>query len=121
MELVGARATLTSSQEGRPLVTPKEAGVCHSTAVLCQAGYNGTPNVRGKRVSGSINGGDEAAHPAKVAPFLLSDLLSRLDGKCERAPDWRSFAIIDGRLIAAQNRACSTAAVQALLMASSHA
>jgi putative intracellular protease/amidase len=36
-------------------------------------------------------------------------------GLYEKAPDWQSFAITDGRLITGQNPASSTAAAQALL------
>jgi putative intracellular protease/amidase len=41
--------------------------------------------------------------------------LKRLGGLFEKAPNWRSFAITDGRLITGQNPASSTAGAQALL------
>jgi putative intracellular protease/amidase len=50
-----------------------------------------------------------------VVPFLVEDELKRLGGRYEKAPDWQSLAIVDGRLITGQNPASSTAAAQALL------
>jgi putative intracellular protease/amidase len=48
-------------------------------------------------------------------PFLVEDELKRLGGLYEKAPDWQSFAIVDGRLVTGQNPASSTAAAHALL------
>jgi putative intracellular protease/amidase len=48
-------------------------------------------------------------------PFLVEDELKRVGGLYEKAADWQSFAIVDGRLITGQNPASSTAAAQALL------
>ena len=48
-------------------------------------------------------------------PFLVEDELKRLGGLYEKAPDWQSFAIVDGRLATGQNPASSTAAAHALL------
>jgi putative intracellular protease/amidase len=41
--------------------------------------------------------------------------LKRLGGLYEKAADWQSFAITDGRLITGQNPASSTAGAQALV------
>jgi putative intracellular protease/amidase len=51
----------------------------------------------------------------KGVPFLVEDELKRIGGLYEKAPDWQSFAIIDGRVITGQNPASSTAAAKALL------
>ena len=50
-----------------------------------------------------------------VVPFLVEDELKRLGGHYEKAGDWESFVIVDGRLITGQNPASSTAAAQELL------
>jgi putative intracellular protease/amidase len=50
-----------------------------------------------------------------VVPFLVEDELKRLGGLYEKAVDWQSLAIVDGRLITGHNPASSTAAAQALL------
>jgi putative intracellular protease/amidase len=91
------------------------AAVCHSPAVLHRVTYQGAPIVKGKRVTGFTNGEEEAVHLTDVVPFLVEDELKRLGGLYEKAADWQSPAIVDGRLITGQNPASSTAAAQALL------
>ncbi len=91
------------------------AAVCHSPAVLHRVTYKGAPILKGKRVTGFTNGEEEAVHLTKVVPFLVEDELKRLGGLYEKAADWQSFAIVDGRLITGQNPASSTAAANALL------
>ena len=91
------------------------AAVCHSPAVFHRVTYNGQPLVKGKRVTGFTNGEEEAVQLTHVVPFLVEDELKRVGGLYEKAPDWQSFAVRDGRLITGQNPASSTAAAQALL------
>jgi putative intracellular protease/amidase len=71
--------------------------------------------VKGKRVTGFTNGEEEADHLTHVVQLLVEDELKRVGGLYEKAADWQSFAIVDGRLITGQNPASSTAAAQALL------
>ncbi len=91
------------------------AAVCHSPAVFHRVTYNGQPLVKGKRVTGFTNGEEEAVKLTHVVPFLVEDELKRVGGLYEKAPDWQSFVVRDGRLITGQNPASSTAAAQALL------
>lgn len=91
------------------------AAVCHSPAVFHRVVYKGAPLVKGKRVTGFTNGEEEAVHLTKVVPFLVEDELKRIGGLYEKAPDWESFAVVDGRLVTGQNPASSTAAAQALV------
>ncbi len=91
------------------------AAVCHAPAVLHRAKINGRPLVEGKRVAGFTNSEEEAVHLTKVVPFLVEDELKRLGGLYEKAKDWQSFVIADGRLITGQNPASSRAAAQELL------
>ncbi len=91
------------------------AAVCHSPAVFHRVTYKGAPLVKGKRVTGFTNNEEEAVHLTKVVPFLVEDELKRVGGLYEKAPDWESFAVVDGRLVTGQNPASSTAAAQALL------
>jgi putative intracellular protease/amidase len=91
------------------------AAVCHAPGVLHLVSYNGAPLVKGKRVTGFTNGEEAAVNLTHVVPFLVEDELKRIGGLYEKAPDWQSFAITDGRLITGQNPASSTAAAQALL------
>jgi putative intracellular protease/amidase len=91
------------------------AAVCHSPAVFHWVTYQGASLVKGKRVTGFTNGEEEAVHLTHVVPFLVEDELKRVGGLYEKAADWQSFAIIDGRLVTGQNPASSTAAAHALL------
>jgi putative intracellular protease/amidase len=91
------------------------AAVCHSPAVFHRATYQGAPLVKGKRVTGFTDGEEEAVHLTEVVPFLVEDELKSVGGLYEKAADWQSFAIVDGRLITGQNPASSTAAANSLL------
>jgi putative intracellular protease/amidase len=91
------------------------AAVCHAPAVLRSVTYEGQPIVKGKRVTGFTNSEEEAVQLTNVVPFLVEDELKQLGGRYEKAADWESFAIVDGRLITGQNPASSTAAAQELL------
>ena len=77
--------------------------------------YKGEPLVKGKRVSGFTNSEEEAVGLTNVVPFLVESELVRLGARFEKAPDWQSFAIIDGRLITGQNPASSEATAKLLL------
>lgn len=91
------------------------AAVCHAPAVLHKVTYNGAPIVQGKHVTGFTNGEEEAVQLTNVVPFLVEDELKRLGGLYEKAADWESFVLVDGRLITGQNPASSAAAASALL------
>jgi len=91
------------------------AAVCHSPAVFHRVMYDGAPLIKGKRVTGFTNGEEAAVHLTEVVPFLVEDELKRIGGLYEKAPDWESFAIVDGRLVTGQNPASSTAAAKSLM------
>jgi putative intracellular protease/amidase len=91
------------------------AAVCHSPAVFHRVMYQGGPIVRGKRVTGFTNGEEAAVQLTNVVPFLVEDELRRLGARYEKAPDWESFSIVDGRLVTGQNPASSTAAARDLV------
>jgi putative intracellular protease/amidase len=89
--------------------------VCHAPGVLHRVTAGGEPLVKGKRVTGFANSEEEAVHLTDVVPFLVEDELKRLGGLYEKAADWQSFVVVDGRLITGQNPASSTAGAQELL------
>lgn len=91
------------------------AAVCHSPAVFHRVKYRGEPLLKGKRVTGFTDGEENAVHLTHVVPFLVEDELKNVGGLYEKAPDWQSFAIADGRLVTGQNPASSTAAANSLL------
>jgi putative intracellular protease/amidase len=91
------------------------AAVCHAPGVLHRVKYKGEPIVKGKHVSGFTNSEEEAVGLTKIVPFLVEDELKRLGGLFEKAPDWQSFTITDGRLITGQNPASSEVTAKALM------
>jgi putative intracellular protease/amidase len=95
---------------GKPVAT-----VCHAPGVLRRVRFQGEPIVKGKRVTGFTNGEEEAVHLTDIVPFLVEGELKRLGGLYEKAADWASFVITDGRLVTGQNPASSKAAAEALL------
>jgi len=91
------------------------AAICHAPAVLHRVMFQGASIVKGKRVAGFTNSEEEAVHLTNVVPFLVEDELKRLGGLYEKADDWESFVVVDGRLVTGQNPASSTAGATALL------
>ena len=91
------------------------AAVCHAPGALRHVKFQGQSIVKGKRVTGFTNGEEEAVQLTEVVPFLVEDELKRLGGRYEKAADWASFVVTDGRLVTGQNPASSTAGAEALL------
>lgn len=91
------------------------AAVCHAPGVLHRVTFEGQPIVKGKRVTGFANSEEEEVQLTHVVPFLVEDELVRLGGRYEKAANWESFVITDGRLVTGQNPASSTAGARALL------
>jgi putative intracellular protease/amidase len=99
----------TFYNSGKPI-----AAICHAPGVLRHVTFQGQPIVKGKRVAGFTNSEEEAVSLTKVVPFLVEDELKRLGGLYEKAADWASFVITDGRLVTGQNPASSKAGAAAL-------
>jgi putative intracellular protease/amidase len=96
---------------GRPV-----AAVCHAPAVLRHArAADGSPLVKGRKVTGFTNSEEAAAQLLEVVPFLVEDMLIENGGDYSKAPDWQSHVVRDGLLITGQNPASSEAAAVALL------
>ncbi len=92
------------------------AAVCHAPAALRNAkAADGTPLVKGKKVTGFTNSEEEAAQLTKVVPFLVEDMLQKHGGHYSKAGDWQSHVVTDGKLITGQNPASSEAAAQQVL------
>lgn len=92
--------------------------VCHAPGVLRHVkNPDGTPLVRGKRVTGFTDGEEEGVGLTKVVPFLVEDELISLGAKFEKTADWGVYVIRDGLLITGQNPASSGPAAKKLLEA----
>jgi putative intracellular protease/amidase len=100
-------------QAGKPV-----ALVCHAPAVLKDVTTeDGTPLVRGKKVTGFTNSEEAAVHLTDVVPFLLQDKLTELGADFRTTGDFQPHVVRDGRLITGQNPASSEPAAKALLEA----
>ena len=97
--------------QGKPV-----GAVCHAPAVLRHArAADGSPLVRGRRVTGFSNSEEEAVQLTAVVPFLVEDMLKANGGLYGRAADWASHVEVDGLLVTGQNPASSEACAEALL------
>ena len=96
---------------GKPI-----GAVCHAPAALRHVrAADGTPLVRGRRVTGFSNEEEEAVQLTQVVPFLLEDMLGGHGARYERGPAWQPHVVEDGRLVTGQNPASSEPAAEALL------
>jgi putative intracellular protease/amidase len=100
-------------KEGKPV-----AAVCHGPAVLRHAkAPDGTPLMKGKRVTGFANTEEEAVGLTKIVPFRVEDMLKAAGGSYSKGADWASHTAVDGNLVTGQNPASSEATAKALLEA----
>ena len=96
---------------GKPVAT-----VCHAPGVLRHVkAPDGSPLVKGKKVTGFTNTEEEAVGLTHIVPFLVEDMLKQNGGEYSKLGDWQPYAITDGLLITGQNPASSEAAAEALL------
>ncbi len=92
------------------------AAVCHAPGVLRHVkAADGTPLVKGKRVTGFTNTEEEAVGLTAVVPFLVEDMLKENGGQYSKGADWQSYVLTDGKLITGQNPASSEESAKALL------
>jgi putative intracellular protease/amidase len=92
------------------------AAVCHAPGVLRHVkAVDGSPLVKGKRVTGFTNSEEEAVGLTAVVPFLVEDMLKENGGQYTKGADWQSYVLTDGKLITGQNPASSEDAAKALL------
>ncbi|OON74948.1 type 1 glutamine amidotransferase domain-containing protein [Streptomyces tsukubensis] len=101
----------TTLRTGKPL-----ALVCHAPGVLRHAvNADGTPLVRGKKVTGFTNSEEAGVQLTEVVPFLVEDELVRLGGDYSKGDDWQPYVLRDGLLITGQNPASSGPTADALI------
>lgn len=92
------------------------AAVCHAPGALRHAkAADGSPLVKGKKVTGFTNSEEEAVQLTKVVPFLVQDMLVELGGIYSKGGDWHPYVVTDGKLITGQNPASSEPAAVAVL------
>ena len=92
------------------------SAVCHAPAVFKHTkNADGTPLVKGKKVTGFTNSEEEAVQLTKVVPFLVEDMLKENGGDYSKGSDWAPHAVEDGLLITGQNPASSEKVAELLL------
>tara|TARA_R110002111_G_scaffold155264_1_gene222106 strand:+ start:2202 stop:3008 length:807 start_codon:yes stop_codon:yes gene_type:complete len=92
------------------------AFVCHAPAALKGVkNTNGTPLVKGKKVTGFTNSEEAAVGLTDIVPFLVEDMLNANGGIYSKKDDWAAYAIQDGNLITGQNPASSELVAEKLL------
>ncbi|QXI30770.1 type 1 glutamine amidotransferase domain-containing protein [Pseudomonas vanderleydeniana] len=90
--------------------------VCHAPGVLRHVkAADGSPLIKGRRVTGFTNGEEAAVQLTDVVPFLIEDEFQKLGGLYEKGPDWAPFVIEDGKLVTGQNPASSEGVAKALV------
>lgn len=98
-------------QAGKPV-----ALVCHAPGVLRHVkNADGTPLVKGKKVTGFTNSEEEGVGLTDVVPFLVEDALKENGGLYSRGDDWQSYTVQDGLLITGQNPGSSAETAKVLL------
>lgn len=92
------------------------AAVCHAPAIFKNTKTeDGTPLVKGKKVTGFSNTEEQAVQLTDVVPFLVEDMLKEKGGAYSKKDDWAPYAIEDGLLITGQNPASSEQVAELLL------
>ena len=92
------------------------AAVCHAPGVLRHAkAADGSPMVKGKKVTGFTNTEEAAVNLTDIVPFLVEDMLVENGGLYSKGADWQPYVVTDGKLITGQNPASSEAAAHAVL------
>jgi putative intracellular protease/amidase len=84
------------------------AALCHGTCLLLHvANADGSPFVRGRRMTGFANSEEDVADRAvgrKLMPFRIEDEARRLGARFEAAAAFQPFALRDGNLITGQQQ-----------------
>ena len=92
------------------------AAVCHAPGVLRHAkAADGSPIVKGRKVTGFTNTEEAAVQLTKIVPFLVEDMLVKNGGIYSKGGDWQPYVVTDGKLITGQNPASSAPAALAVL------
>jgi putative intracellular protease/amidase len=90
--------------------------VCHAPAIFKNTkNIDGTPLVKGKKVTGFTNTEEEAVKLTNIVPFLVEDMLKKNGGIYSKIGDWQPYAVEDGFLITGQNPASSELVAEKLL------
>jgi putative intracellular protease/amidase len=94
------------------------AAVCHGPAGLVNAkDETGKPLLAGRHVAAFTNSEEVAAKMDKQVPFALESRIRGLGARYVSGPDFKPFAVRDGRLVSGQNPASSEKVAELVLEA----
>ena len=94
------------------------ASICHGPAALVNVVLeDGTPLVKGKKITAFSDAEERAVELAEEMPFLLESKLSELGAKVKTKKKFKAYAVRDGNLITGQNPASSKATAKLLIKA----
>jgi putative intracellular protease/amidase len=90
--------------------------VCHAPGVLKNTKKkDGSPLVKGLKVTGFSNSEEAAVGLSEVVPFLVEDMLAEKGATYSKGTDWGPHVVEDGVLITGQNPASAKLAAEKLL------
>ena len=111
-DVTARRIIETMIAAGKPI-----AAVCHAPAIFRHTeSPEGTPLVRGRRVTGLSDSEEAAAGLTTVVPFLIEQMLKANGAQYSKADDDTPHVVVDGLLITGQNAVSSAPAAEALLI-----
>ena len=94
------------------------AAVCHGPAGLVAARKaDGTPFVAGRKVAAFTDSEERAVGLENAVPFLLESRLKELGAAHQGGPDFKPYAVRDGRLVTGQNPASATRTAELVMEA----
>lgn len=90
--------------------------VCHAPGALRNVtAADGTPYVKGRKLTGFSNSEEDAVKLTEVVPFLIESDFKEKGAHYSKGPDWQSYVVKDGSLITGQNPASSEETAKELL------
>ena len=92
------------------------AAVCHGPAALTRAKYrDGTPVVKGRKLTAFSDAEEKTVELDGLMPFLLEDRLRGLGADVRVMPPWQDHVVVDGTLITGQNPQSSHAIAEQVI------
>lgn len=92
------------------------ASVCHGPACLVGALLrDGTPVVKGRKVTAFTDDEERAVELDRHMPFLLETRLRELGAVFVPAANWQDNVVVDGKLVTGQNPQSSASAAWAVI------
>lgn len=104
------RLVADSLQADKPV-----AAVCHGPACLVNVDINGTPLVKGRKITAFTDSEEKLMQLDSLMPFLLETRFRELGADFVAAADWSDNTLKDGLLITGQNPQSSASAADTLI------